>query len=205
MELYFLYKGILLGFSIAAPVGPVGILCINRTINKGFISGLMTGLGAATADLIYGLIAGLGFTIISNFLINQKLWIQLIGIIFLFFIGVRLLFKERSEFEIKMVESKGLITDYLTTFFLTITNPLTIIFFLTILAGFGVSNAYNKQLATILLIIGVFLGSGVWWLLLSSLTHKLKGKINHQILKKINIFSGLIIITLGVVIALSLF
>lgn len=82
MDLTFLYTGLILGFSVAAPVGPIGILCINKTIKKGYISGLITGLGATTADLIYGLIAGLGLTIVSGFLLNYKFWMQGIGLIF---------------------------------------------------------------------------------------------------------------------------
>ena len=132
MSLIFLYKGLILGFSVAAPVGPIGVLCINRTINKSYVSGLVTGLGAATADLIYGLIAGLGLTIISNFLIDQKLWIQTIGLIFLFYLGIKTLMKKKTEIEFNKTIDTRLFKDYLTTFILTITNPATILFFLAV-------------------------------------------------------------------------
>ena len=92
MDINFLIRGLIIGFSVAAPVGPIGILCINRTIKKGCISGLTTGLGAASADLIYGLIAGFGLVFISNFLLNQKLLIQSLGLVFLFYLGFKIIF-----------------------------------------------------------------------------------------------------------------
>ena len=89
MILEFVYKGLILGFSVAAPVGPIGVLCINRTINKNFAAGFVSGLGAATADLIYGLIAGLGLTTISAFVIDKKIWIQMFGLLFLLYLGTK--------------------------------------------------------------------------------------------------------------------
>lgn len=204
MSLIFLYKGLILGFSVAAPVGPIGVLCINRTINKSYVSGLVTGLGAATADLIYGLIAGLGLTIISNFLIDQKLWIQTIGLIFLFYLGIKTLMKKKTEIEFNKTIDTRLFKDYLTTFILTITNPATILFFLAVFAGLGLSNSENEKFATILLVIGVFFGSGMWWLFLSGLTYKLKSRMSNQILKRIDLLSGFLILLLGLFILYDL-
>jgi len=143
MNLEFLYKGLLLGFSVAAPIGPIGVLCINRTINKNFIAGFVSGLGAATADLIYGLIAGLGLTVISTFLINQKFWIQIIGLVFLFYIGIKTIIKKDNDIEFKSVTDKGLLKDYFSTLILTITNPMTILFFIAVFAGLGLSDTLN--------------------------------------------------------------
>jgi len=197
MDLIFLYKGLILGVSVAAPVGPIGILCINRTINKSYVSGLVSGLGAATADLIYGLIAGLGLTIISNFLIDQKFWIQTIGLIFLFYLGIKTLIKKETEIKFNKTLDKGLLKDYFTTFILTVTNPITILFFLAVFAGLGLPNPENEKFATIPLVLGVFLGSGIWWLFLSGLTYKLKNRIGSKILKRIDLISGLLILTFG--------
>lgn len=204
MDLTFLYKGLILGFSVAAPVGPIGVLCINRTINKNYISGLVSGLGAATADLIYGLIAGLGLTIISNFLIEQKLWLQIIGLIFLIYLGIKTLIKKETDISFDKRQEKGLLKDYFTTFILTITNPVTILFFLAVFAGLGLSDSENGNLSTISLIIGVFIGSGIWWFFLSGLTYKLKNRINIKILKRIDLISGLIIISFGLFIFFDL-
>jgi len=194
MILEFLYKGLLLGFSVAAPVGPIGILCINRTINKNFAAGFVSGLGAATADLIYGLIAGLGLTAISSFLINQKLWIQSIGLIFLFYMGIKTIMKKESEIEFSADAEKGLLKDYLSTLFLTVTNPMTILFFIAVFAGLGLSKAVNGFSSIIQLVLGVFIGSGIWWMFLCGLTTKLKTKINKNVLRKIDLVSGLLIL-----------
>ena len=203
MELAFLFKGLILGFSVAAPVGPIGVLCINRTIDKSYFSGLVSGLGAATADLIYGLIAGFGLTIISNFLIAQKLWMQIFGLLFLFYVGIKTLF-QKPQFESNKVGNKSLVKDYITTFLLTITNPMTVLFFLAVFAGLGLSNAENIKLAPILLVTGVFVGSGIWWLFLSSLTYKLKNKIGNGIIKQINLISGITILMFAIMILYDL-
>jgi threonine/homoserine/homoserine lactone efflux protein len=204
MFLEFFYKGLILGFSVAAPVGPIGILCINRTINKNFVAGLVSGLGAATADLIYGLIAALGLTAISTFLIDQKMWIQLIGLIFLFYIGIRTIMKKENEIEFNSDANKGLFKDYLTTLFLTITNPMTILFFLALFAGLGLSKTVNGFNSVIQLTLGVFIGSGLWWFFLSGLTNKLKKRINIRFLRKIDLASGIILLFFGLIILIDL-
>ena len=204
MNLEILYKGLILGFSVAVPVGPIGVLCINRTLNKSYMSGIVSGLGAASADLIYGLIAGLGLTIISNFLISQKLWIQGIGLIFLFYLGVKTLMKKEAKIEFNKNQYIGMLNDYFTTFVLTIANPVTILFFLAVFSGIGLPNPENEKFATIPLVLGVFIGSGIWWLFLSGLTHKLKKKISGKILKRIDLVSGLLIIAFGLFIVFDL-
>lgn len=204
MNLEFLYKGLLLGFSVAAPIGPIGVLCINRTINKNFIAGFVSGLGAATADLIYGLIAGLGLTVISTFLINQKFWIQIIGLFFLFHIGIKTIIKKDNDIEFKSVTDKGLLKDYFSTLILTITNPMTILFFIAVFAGLGLSVTINGFYSIIQLVLGVFVGSCIWWLFLSGLTDRLKTRISKRILKKTDLLSGIMILLFGLFILISL-
>lgn len=194
----------ILGFSVAAPVGPIGILCINRTLNKNFAAGFISGLGAATADLIYGMIAGLGLTTISTFLIDQKLWIQSAGLIFLIYIGIKTLIKKEADVEFKTTADKGLLKDYLSAFVLTITNPMTILFFSAVFAGLGLSGSLHGLSAAILLIFGVFTGSCMWWIFLSGLTHQLKTRLDKKILKKIDLVSGVIILLFALFIAVDL-
>jgi threonine/homoserine/homoserine lactone efflux protein len=124
MELSFLFKGLLLGFSIAAPVGPIGVLCIRRTIADGRTAGLLSGLGAATADALYGCVAGFGMALISNFLVSQQTWIHLIGGAFLCYLGIKTLLTKPAA-EPAVVKHKGLLGAYASTFFLTLTNPMT--------------------------------------------------------------------------------
>lgn len=197
-------KGLILGFSVAAPVGPIGILCINRTINNGFSAGLVSGFGAATADLIYGLIAGLGITAVSGFLINQKLWIQWIGLFFLFYIGIKALVKKENEVVIHTSTENGLLKAYFSTFFLTLTNPMTILFFIAVFAGLGLSVTDSGVTSIIQLIVGVFIGSGIWWLSLSGLTSVLKTKINKRVIKRIDLASGMLLLFYGLYILIEL-
>jgi len=204
MDLIFLYKGLILGFSVAAPVGPIGILCINRTLNKSMLSGFVSGLGAATADLLYGIIAGLGLTVISDFLINQKLIIQLVGLTFLFYLAVKTLTKKKAEMEFKKTDESGLLKDYLTTLFLTVTNPVTILFFLAVFAGLGLSSYGQTKFSSLLLVSGVFIGSGIWWLFLSGLAHFLKNRISKKILSRIDLISGLIILAFAIVLLVEI-
>src|SRR5690349_8522723 len=129
MFVEMLIKGLIIGFSIAAPVGPIGILCIRRTLEHGRFIGFVSGLGAATADGVYGLIAGLGLTVITNFLIGQQWWLQIIGGAFLCYLGVKIFFSKPSNTSAKAEGDKPF-TAYVSTLFLTITNPVTILSFI---------------------------------------------------------------------------
>jgi threonine/homoserine/homoserine lactone efflux protein len=121
MDISFLFKGLIIGFSIAAPVGPIGVLCIRRTLAERRASGLVSGLGAATADAIYGFVAGFGLTFISNFFISQQVWLRLIGGGFLCYLGLRTSLSKPAE-HAASVKGNGLVGSYASTFFLTITN-----------------------------------------------------------------------------------
>src|SRR5690242_13032805 len=130
-------RGLLLGFSIAAPVGPIGVLCIRRTLADGRVVGFVSGLGAATADAFYGAVAGFGLTVISALLIEQRFWLRLIGGGFLLYLGVRTVLARPAE-RAASAGGKGLAGAYGSTLFLTLTNPLTILSFAAIFAGLGV-------------------------------------------------------------------
>jgi threonine/homoserine/homoserine lactone efflux protein len=134
----FLLGGIILGFSIAAPVGPIGVLCIRRTLAEGRASGLVSGLGAATADAIYGCVAGFGLTFISSFLVNQQRWLHLVGGAFLCYLGIRT-FLARPADQAALAQGSGLIGAYGSTFLLTLTNPMTILSFTAVFAALGVA------------------------------------------------------------------
>ncbi|PPS44272.1 LysE family translocator [Chroococcidiopsis sp. TS-821] len=137
MNISLLLQGMILGFSIAAPVEPIGVLCIRRTLAHERTTGLVSGLGVATADAFYGCIAGFGLTLVSNFLVNQQLWIRLIGGIFLFYLGIKTFLSKPAEVS-AAVKSNSLFGSYSSTLFLTLTNPATILSFAAIFAGLGV-------------------------------------------------------------------
>jgi threonine/homoserine/homoserine lactone efflux protein len=207
MDPGFLVRGLIIGFSIAAPVGPIGVLCIQRTLGKGRIYGLLSGLGAATADGTYGLIAGFGLTFISSFLIGQQLWIRLIGGVFLLYLGLRTILSkpaQREQEQATTIKGENLLAAYVSTLFLTLTNPLTILSFAAIFAGIGAGGANKSYISAAVLVLGVFLGSALWWVILSSGVSILRTKLNTQALRWVNRISGAIIITFGVLALLSL-
>jgi len=193
----FLLRGLIIGFSIAAPVGPIGVLCIRRTLTEGRLSGFVTGLGAATADGIYGAIAAFGLTFISNILIHQQGWIRLVGGFFLCYLGIKTFLTSPLK-PTSSIKNIAFSSNYASTFFLTLTNPLTILFFTAVVAGLGVGSASRNYFSAGVLVVGVFIGSTLWWLLLSSGVGLLGKKFNLAGLRWTNRISGLIIIAFGV-------
>jgi len=197
MDLSYFLRGLILGFSIAAPVGPIGILCIRRTLAFGRASGLVSGLGAATADAIYGSIAAFGLVFVSNFLVNQQNWIRLVGGAFLCWLGLKtFLAKPSGQFE--TTKTTGLFGAYVSTFLLTLTNPMTILSFAAIFAGLGLSAAGGNYNTSLLLVLGVFLGSALWWLTLSTGVGLLRSKFNQTAMRWVNRISGAAIIAFGI-------
>lgn len=195
VPLNFLLKGIIIGFSIAAPVGPIGILCIRRSLVDGRQMGLVTGLGAATADAIYGCIAGLGLTAISSFLVGQKAWLGFLGGLFLCYLGIRTFISAPAQ-KPAQVAASGLLSAYLSTFFLTITNPMTILSFVAVFAGFGLG-ASTDYLSATTLVSGVFIGSAFWWLMLSNGVALFRSRVNSNWMTAVNRVSGGIILAFG--------
>ena len=205
MDLTFLLRGLVIGFSIAAPVGPIGVLCIRRTLAEGRACGLVSGLGAASADAMYGMVAAFGLTFISGFLIDQKIALRLIGGAFLLYLGVKtLLAKPAEQTQTIATEDSNLIAAYASTFFLTVTNPMTILSFAAIFAGLGIASANGTYLTAATLVAGVFLGSALWWLILSGGVAVLRSRVDAFALQWVNRISGVIISAFGVVAIASL-
>lgn len=202
MDLRFLLRGIVVGLSVAAPVGPMGVLCIRRTLADGRIVGLVTGLGTATADACYGAVAAFSLTFVSTFLIHQQLWLRLIGGGFLCYLGVVTLRSVPAE-RAAAAGGRGLGGAYVMTFLLTLTNPLTILSFVAIFAGIGVGETGGGYGSAALLVLGVFLGSALWWLVLSSGTGLLRMRLTAARLVWINRASGAIILTFGILALVS--
>jgi threonine/homoserine/homoserine lactone efflux protein len=203
MDTALLIKGFILGFSIAAPVGPIGILCIRRTLTKGMLNGAAAGLGAATADAFYGSAAAFGLTLITNLLLENSLYLHIVGSIFLFYLGYTT-FMARPAEQQENTDDKGWIRAYCSTFFLTITNPLTVLSFAAIFAGFGMTSMQGSHLSAGLLVLGVFLGSTMWWLILSAGVYMLRNKFNYKRLIWVNRLSGILICGFGFVSLLGL-
>jgi threonine/homoserine/homoserine lactone efflux protein len=190
-----LLKGIIIGFSIAAPVGPIGLLVIRRTLAYGFLAGIFSGLGASVADAVYAGIAGFGVTYISDLLLSFRVWLTIIGSCFLVMIGYRIMQSPPMTHD-GPVSSKGLINSFISTFFLTLTNPLTIIVFMAVFAAFA--DITLDYLSALLLISGVFIGATAWWLFLSGFIALIRTKITPKILGYINKAAGALIIAFAI-------
>lgn len=202
MEIGFLLKGLIMGFSIAAPVGPIGVLCIRRTLAEGRASGLVSGLGAATADAIYACFAGFGLTFISSLLISQQVWLGLIGGAFLCYLGLKTFLARPAE-QAASAKGNGLLGAYASTFFLTLTNPIPILYFPAIFAGLGVTGTNGNYLSAGVLVLGVFIGSALWWLILSGGVGVFRAKFSPDRLRWVNRISGIIIMVFGLLAFLS--
>jgi threonine/homoserine/homoserine lactone efflux protein len=202
-QVYFI-KGLVIGFSLAIPVGPIALLCIRRTLARGLLSGLFSGLGAATADIIFGAVAGFGVTFLANFLIKHSVILRLLGGAFLCYLGVRT-FRSIPPTTPVNHDEIGLVRDYASTLFLTLTNPMSIFALAAVFAAAGVGQPDgNYYAATIVLVLGVGLGSALWWLVLTGGLSFFHGKINPEGLRLINRLSGTAISLFGIAVLLSL-
>jgi threonine/homoserine/homoserine lactone efflux protein len=203
MEISFFLRGLLIGLSIAATVGPMFMLCVQRTLQKGYRYGMLSGMGIATADGIYGSIAGFGLTTITAFLLHQQAWIRLIGGLFLLYLGIKTLLAKPAE-RAATVQGGNLLGAYFSTLALTLTNPTTILSFMAIFMGLGIGNTGGNYVAALLVVLGVFLGSTCWWLILTGSIGLLHGKFPHGWLHWLNRGSGAIIAIFGLIALVSL-
>jgi threonine/homoserine/homoserine lactone efflux protein len=197
LELIFLIKGIILGFSIAAPVGPIGVLCIRRTLSQGMLNGCLSGLGTATADALYGCIAAFSLTAISTFFLDHQSYLRLFGGLFLLYLGYTTFTSIPGEVAAKDVD-KRLFATYISAFFLTMTNPLTIMSFAAVFAGLGIGETAGNYNTAGILVLGVFIGSMLWWVTLSGMVVMLRASFDQRRLTWINQLSGIIIAGFGI-------
>ncbi len=198
VDMGLFFEGIIIGFAIAAPVGPIGVLCIRRTLADGRASGFVSGLGAATADAVYCSVAALGLTFVANLLVGGELWLRLVGGAFLIFLGVKTFLALPAE-RAALAGRSGLLGAYASTFFLTLTNPTTILSFAAIFAGLGVAGEANGDvLSAMSLVLGVFLGSAAWWFVLSGVTGLFRTRLSIRGLRWVNRISGTVIAAFGV-------
>jgi threonine/homoserine/homoserine lactone efflux protein len=210
-------KGLIVGFCLAAPVGPIAALCVQRTISKRLISGLTSGLGAAAADAFYGAVAAFGATIISEFLIAERSWMQRVGGVILIFMGLRLFLAKPvgkgrdqevaegahgSKGEVrasKDANGRGLAGDFLSTFLLTLTNPMTFVAFAAVFTTMGIGAVRGRPFLTAELVVGVLLGSQLWWTILCGGAHALRRHFDYRKLTTINRATGIFVIGVGLV------
>lgn len=190
-------RGFLLGLSIAAVLGPIGVLCVRRTLASGFAVGFLSGMGAATADAAYASLAAFGVTALTALLVEQRLWLRLVGGVFLLYLGLRTL-RARPSLELAAAASVGgLVGAYGSTLLLTLSNPMTIMSFVGIFAGLGLG-VVGGMLAGGILVFGVFVGSATWWLVLASAVTCFRARLSTKAFRAVNVASGLLIAAFGV-------
>lgn len=203
MDPEFLLKGLAIGFSIAAPVGPIGLLCIQRTLSGGRSSGLASGLGAATADAFYGSVAGFGLAFVSTFLISEQALLRLVGGAFLILLGARTVLRKGGVSSGEGQRPHGYYGDYASTLALTLTNPLTIISFAAVFAGLGLGNHGGDYPDAVALVVGVFAGSAAWWLILSTAVGTMGHRFTPGTMRLLNVLAGAVIALFGIAAILS--
>ena len=177
MDLFLFIKGIVAGFIIAAPVGPVGILCVQRTLSKGMIMGLAPGVGGAVADTLFGGVAAFGLTFVAEFLIQHEGSMRLGGGILLLVLGVHGCLKPVT-LAAAPPSVRGAAGDSVSAFLLTVTNPMTILTFSPVFLAVGAVVAQDDRPAAWTLILGVFAGSCLWWVILCALAELFRRRIN---------------------------
>ncbi|HCA79664.1 MAG TPA: lysine transporter LysE [Bacteroidetes bacterium] len=202
MELIFLFKGLVIGFAMAVPIGPIGVMCIRKTLAEGHSRGLIIGLGAASADALYGGIAAFGLTFISDVIASQHVWLRLIGGGLLLFLGIRT-FRARRKDPVVPYDNKGLLGSYISSFLLALTNPVTIFAFVAVFAAFGLGHKLSLLSAGIL-VVGVFAGSCLWFLTIGYVATLFRKKLDAGGLRWVNRISGVLIILSGIAAFVSL-
>jgi threonine/homoserine/homoserine lactone efflux protein len=195
--LLYLIKGIVVGMVIAVPAGPVGVLCVRRTFFEGALFGIASGLGAAIADVIFGIIAGLGLTVVRDLLLGYQEWLGAFGGLYLLAIGWRTV-RSHANADPQPITGENLAAAFVSTFVLTITNPITILAFAAIFAKVGFDSDGVSLILVMILVGGVFVGSLVWWLGLSFGIAALRRFAHMQHLAWVNRVSGTILIVSGV-------
>ena len=196
-------RGLVIGFAIAAPVGPIGMLVIRRTLVDGRLLGLLTGLGAAVADALYGCVGAFGLTFISGFLVGYAFWTKLVGGLFLLWLGISS-FRTRTHEERADASKVRYLTAFLSTLALTLANPATILSFMAVFAGLGLGTKPGDYGAAGMVVAGVFMGSALWWLMLSGGVALLRHRLKPRTIGWINYGSGAFLSAFGIYALVSL-
>jgi threonine/homoserine/homoserine lactone efflux protein len=204
MEFNLFIQGIIIGLTLAVPVGPISLVCIHRTVANGRLHGIVSGLGVATADSLYAAVAFLGLTAVSGLIIGHQTLFRLLAGIALILVGIQV-FRSVPAAVSEGDGQEPYLQDYLSLFAIAAANPLTIIFFITILPGFGIVAQGTTLIAAVPFVAGVFLGSGLWWLILCGSLGSFRSRLGTGSLRQINRVSGILITGFGVGMLVLLF
>lgn len=202
MDIHLIWVGVIIGLAISIPLGPLGILCVQRTVNTNWKSGIFSGIGVAAADTMYSIIAGFGLSFIINLIRTYEFYFKLVGLVALISLGIYIF---RSNHPMQIQENKKYSSshfhDFLTTFFFTFSNPLSVLVFVAIFASYGIAFQFSHLLDALLTITGIFVGCSFWWISLTGLAAIFRHKVNINSLYLVNRIIGLGVI----VVAIALF
>lgn len=201
-----LLKGIILGLTVSMPLGPIGIILINRTIKRGMLSGFFSGLGLATADTLLAVLSALGFTVIISFINSQRFIISIIAGLVIIGVGLKVFLSNPvKDFRNKEKVNKSLWRDFYSVFVLSISNPYTIFIFVAFFSGVHFNGNVKPEQVPFLLIPGVLIGTIAWWFFLSYFVSRFKKNIRLRVIVRANKIAGILIIVIGVIVMLSVF
>lgn len=206
-DVAYFFRGILIGLMVSVPLGPMGVLIIQKTLHKGALAGFVAGMGAACADLFYATVAAFGLGFVISIIQAHELLLQIIGGIFLIVVGLKIYFDNPLK-QIRTrqrVTKKGLLGDFLSLFFLTVSNPIAIVVFMAVFAGASVFGENPSFRIELFVLAGVITGGGLWWYTLSTLVNLFRKRFRLRVLITINRISGVIITLLGVLAILVAF
>ena len=198
-------KGIIIGLLVSAPLGPIGIMCIQRTLNRGYMAGFISGLGAAAADIIFALIAGFGLTIVINFIEKQHIYFQILGGLFVLYLGLRIFNTNPvKQLRLQRLNKTRLSQDFASVFLLTISNPMAIFLFIGIMAALKVANDLLSYFELSILIAGIAGGAILWWFVLASIANRFRKKIRLKSIWWLNKITGSVVFIFGLVVIISI-
>ncbi|NEW82555.1 MAG: LysE family transporter [Mariniphaga sp.] len=199
MSFSLLWEGFLIGIAVSVPLGPLGMLCIKRTVNKNWKSGFLSGLGIAASDVIYAIVAGFSLTIIINFIRSYEIYFKILGASMVVLLGLYIFFSNPAK-DIQKYQRKGnsYLQDFLTAFLLTVTNPLSVFVFIAIFTSYSLVLELSQLFEALLIIGGIFIGGATWWFVLTGLANLFKHKLTINALWWANKIIGLSVIMIAV-------
>jgi threonine/homoserine/homoserine lactone efflux protein len=205
MDISLLWTGIACGFSVSIPLGPIGILCIQRTVNRNWKSGIISGLGVAAADAVYGFVAGFGLSIIIDFIRAYEMYFKLVALSVLVLLGVYI-FRSNPTKQMHDHQKRGSshLQDFLTMFLVTLSNPLSVFVFMAIFTSYSIVLQFSRPIEALLIIGGIFLGGTSWWITITGMANLFRHKFTLNTLYWANRIIGLAVIIIGVVLFLYL-
>jgi len=199
MSFSLLWEGFLIGIAVSVPLGPLGMLCIKRTVNKNWKSGFLSGLGIAASDVIYAIVAGFSLTIIINFITTYEIYFKILGASMVVLLGLYIFMSNPAK-DIQKFQRKGTsyLQDFLTAFLLTVTNPLSVFVFIAIFTSYSLVLQLSQLFEALLIIGGIFVGGATWWFVLTGLAHLFRHKLTINTLWWANKIIGLSVILIAV-------